>query len=406
MRTHPYFLDTFPASRRPSYPRFRGAAATSVVIVGGGLTGAACAAAFATSGVKTILLEADRVGAAATAGNPGLLRHDFDASFQDTVARYGLRDARHLWEGARRASLDFASALRRLNIRCALEPQPLIELTREGPERARRLRREYDARRQAGLDVSWMTSAALQREAKIAGDGALKVKGDAIDPYRACLGLMAAAASRGAGVFEQSAVTRIRARKKAVEVRTARGTITADAVLVATGGPLGDLRALRRHLPLQRSFFVVTEPLPAAIRREVGPRASGIVELRDSPRLLRWLPEDRVLFSSSSDEPPARRPGKNVVTAEAMELMYQLTTLYPAISGVQPAEAWDTDGHGSPDGLPVIGRHRNFPRHLFALGAGRNGVGVAWLAARVLLRSYLEEPAKRDEVFGFSRLLA
>lgn len=405
MRTHPYFLDTFPASRRPSYPQFRGTAATSVVIVGGGLTGAACAAAFATSGVKTILLEADRVGAAATAANPGLLRHDFDASFQATAAQYGLRDARHLWEGARRASLDFASALRRLNIRCALEPQPLIHLTRAGADRARQLRREYDARHQAGLDVAWLSPRALQKEARIAADGALRVKGDAIDPYRAAVGLLAAAQSRGAAIFERSSVTRIRARKKAVEIRTPRGTITADAVIVATGGAIADLRALRRHLPLQRSFCVVTNPLPTAVRREIGSRASGVVELRDSPRLLRWLPEDRVLFSSSTDGPPPRRPGKTAVAAEAMELMYQLTTLYPAISGVQPAAAWDTDGHGSPDGLPIFGRHRNFPRHLFALGAGRNGAGTAWLAARVLLRSYLEEPAKRDEVFGFARLL-
>jgi glycine/D-amino acid oxidase-like deaminating enzyme len=405
MRTHPYFLDEFPASRRPSYPQFRGSAATSVVIVGGGLTGAACAAAFATSGVKTIVLEADRVGAAATAGNPGLLRHDFEASFQDTVARYGLRDARHLWEGARRASLDFASALRRMNIRCALEPQPLIELTRGAAERGRQLRREYEARRHAGLDVTWLTPRALQQESRIVGDGALRVKGDAIDPYRAAVGLLAAAESRGALIFERSAVTRVRARKKDVEVRTARGTITGDAVLIATGGAIADLRALRRHLPLQRSFFVVTEPLPAAVRRELGSRASGVVELGDPPRLLRWLPGDRVLFSSSTDGPPSRRPPKSVVAAQAMELMYQLTTLYPAISGVQPAAAWDADSHGSPDALPVVGRHRNFPRHLFALGAGRNGAGVAWLAARVLLRSYLEEPAKRDEVFGFARLL-
>jgi hypothetical protein len=54
----------------------------------------------------------------------------------------------------------------------------------------------------------------------------------------------------------------------------------------------------------------------------------------------------------------------------------------------------------------MIGRHRNFPRHLFALGAGQNGAGMAWLAARVLLRSYLDRPAKHDEVFGFARLLS
>jgi len=365
----------------------------------------ACAAAFATSGVKTMLLEADRVGGGATAASPGLLRHDFDSSFQDTASRYGLRDARHLWDAGRRASLDFASALRRLRIRCDLEPQALVELQRAGPERARQLRREYEARRHGGLDVTWLSPRALQQELRIAGDGALRVRGDVIDPFRAALGLAAAAAARGAVIHERSAVLHVRARRKAVEIRTERGTITADNVLIATSGAIADLRALRRHLPPQRSFFVATDPLPAAVRRDVGARSSAILELGDPVRLLRWLPGDRVLFSSSMDTPPARRPGASAVTANAMELMYRLTTLYPAISGVQPSAAWDADSHGSPDGLPIAGRHRNFPRHLFALGTGRNGAGAAWLAARVLLRAYLDEPAKRDEVFGFSRFL-
>jgi glycine/D-amino acid oxidase-like deaminating enzyme len=405
MRTHPYFLDIFPARRRPSYPQFRGSASTAVAVVGGGLTGAACAAAFAAAGVKVLLLEADRIGGAATAGSSGLLRHDFDASFQDTAGRYGLREARHLWEGTRRASLDFAAALRRLDIRCGLESQPLVQITREGAERARQLRREYDARRHAGLEVTWLTARALHKDIRVAADGALRVKGDAIDPYRAAIGLATAAAARGAGVFERSAVGRIRARRKEVEIGTDRGTVIADTVVIATGGAIGDLRSLRRHLPLQRSFSVVTEPLPAAVRREVGPRSSGVSEVDVPGRILRWLSGDRVLFSSWTEDPPARRPAAGIVNANVMELMYRLTTLYPAISGVQPAWGWTEDTSGSPDGLPIVGRHRNFPRHLFALGAGRNGAGVAWLAARVLLRSYLDEPAPRDEVFGFSRFL-
>jgi glycine/D-amino acid oxidase-like deaminating enzyme len=85
--------------------------------------------------------------------------------------------------------------------------------------------------------------------------------------------------------------------------------------------------------------------------------------------------------------------------------MYELTTLYPAISGVQPGWGWDFLHYGSPDGLPVVGPHRNFPRHLFALGHGRHGAGMAWLAARVLLRAYQGEPAKGDDLFGFVRVL-
>src|SRR5206468_15385 len=104
----------------PEYPRQRGDLQTGVVIIGGGLTGCACALAFATAGVRVTLVEADRIGAGATAGSAGLLRQDFDASFQETAARHGLRAARHLWQSARRASLDFAAAIRRLGIRCDL----------------------------------------------------------------------------------------------------------------------------------------------------------------------------------------------------------------------------------------------------------------------------------------------
>ena len=88
-----------------------------------------------------------------------------------------------------------------------------------------------------------------------------------------------------------------------------------------------------------------------------------------------------------------------------MELMYELSTIYPAISGVQPEWAWTEAHYGSPDNLPVIGPHRNFPRHLFALGLGRHGAGASWLAARVLVRAVTGEPAKNDDLFGFARVL-
>ena len=58
MRHHPFWLDRVPARRRPSYPRFRGEIDVPVVIVGGGLTGCACAVTFATAGVRAIVLEA------------------------------------------------------------------------------------------------------------------------------------------------------------------------------------------------------------------------------------------------------------------------------------------------------------------------------------------------------------
>ena len=405
MRPAPYFLDTFPKSRRPDHPRLKGEITTQVVVVGGGLTGCACAASFATAGIDVVLVEADRLGAGETARSAGLLRHDLDASFQETAALHGLRTARHVWQGFRRASLEFGAAIRRFGIKGHLDPQEIVYLTRESGDAARRLQREYQSRRDAGVEGTWLNARALAAETAVAGGGGIRTKGDALDPYRTCLGLAAAADARGASLHEKTAVRRIRAARKTVTVKTDGGTVTGEAVVIATGALPDDLRALRRHFAPRQSCAVVTAPLPAAARREAGRRAAALRDTDAPPHLLRWLPGDRVLFSGAEQAPLPRRQRDQQLVARANELMYELTTFYPAISGVPPEWAWETIHYGSPDGLPVVGPHRNFPRHLFALGHGRHGAGVAWLAARVLLRAYLGEQAKGDDLFGFARVL-
>jgi glycine/D-amino acid oxidase-like deaminating enzyme len=73
-------------------------------------------------------------------------------------------------------------------------------------------------------------------------------------------------------------------------------------VIVATEAPIPDLRALRRHLKPQHAYYVVTEPLPAAVRREVGQRAAALRDDAMPPHVLRWLKDDRVMFTGA-DQP-------------------------------------------------------------------------------------------------------
>lgn len=405
MRPVPYFLDTYPKSKRPEYPRQKGEIQTQVAIVGGGLTGCACAAAFVTAGVRVVLLEADRLGSGETGRSAGLVRQDLDASFQETAALHGTRTARHVWQGFRRASLDFGAAVRRLGIKSGLASQDLLYWTRDGAEGARRLHREYQARREAGVEASWLNARALAAEAGITGGGAIRSRGDAFDPYRTSLGLASAALARRAGIYERTVAHRIRVGRKSVTISTDGGVVTADAVVIATGALPDDLRALRRHFRPRQSCAVVSGVLQAAARREVGRRAAALRDTHEPPHVLRWLHDDRLLVSGADRPPLPARQRDRLLVARANELMYELTTFYPSISGVQPEWAWETIHYGSPDGLPVVGPHRNFPRHLFALGHGRHGAGVAWLAARVLLRAYRGQPVKGDELFGFSRVL-
>jgi glycine/D-amino acid oxidase-like deaminating enzyme len=91
----------------------------------------------------------------------------------------------------------------------------------------------------------------------------------------------------------------------------------------------------------------------------------------------------------------ARRDG-----ARTGQLMYELSKLYPAIAGTRPEYAWMVPVSMASDGFVCIGPHRNYPRHLFALGPQRRA--SATRGARAAAPA-LGTPDKGDELFGFTR---
>jgi glycine/D-amino acid oxidase-like deaminating enzyme len=405
MRHAPLWLDSLPTARRPSYPRLRGDQTARVAIVGAGLTGAACAISFAAAGIEAVVLEAESVGAGMTAGDAGLLREGFAGSFHAAVAAHGLRTSRAAWDTMRRGALDFAAALRRYEIKCQLEAEEHVSFAAPGPDAGRVLRREYQARHDAGLDGSWMTPQAVTRETAVESAGGIRAHAAVIDPYRACIGLLAAATERGARVHERSLVRRIRPARAGVEVQTAGGMVRAETVIVATAAPIQDLRALRRHLRAEHAYGVVTGPMPPAVRRQVGRREAVLEDAAEPGRIIRWVAGDRVLVHGARQAEVPAQSRDRALTQRTGQLMYELSLRYPAISGLPPAQSWYTLDHETADGLPLLGPHRNFPGHLFAFGSSRHGVGLAWVAARLALRHFQGEATRADEALGFHRIL-
>jgi len=405
VRHVPVWFDRFPGSRRPSSPRLRGSQTTRVVVVGGGLTGAACALSFAAAGIAVTLLEAESIGGGMTAGDAGLLREGFAGSFHDAVAAHGLRTARSAWESIRRGSLDFAAALRRYGIRCDLTAQDVLTFAPPLSEAGRLLRREYQTRRDAGVEGAWLAPAAVSRASALESAGGIRTRGAVIDPYRACAGLIAAAVARGALLHERSPVRRVRPSSHYVEVSSAGGSVRAEAVVIATAAPIHDLRALRRHLRAELAYGVVTEALPGPVRRQVGTRGAVLEDAREPGRILRWLSGDRVLVHGARQPEVPAGARDRAIRQRTGQLMYELSLLYPPVSGVQPESSWDGIDYDTVDGLPLVGAHRNFPRHLFAFGSSRHGAGLAWVSARLALRHFQGEAARADEALGFQRAI-
>jgi glycine/D-amino acid oxidase-like deaminating enzyme len=396
------WIDQFPASRVPDYPRLRGTHAFDVVVIGAGLTGSATAYVCAVSGLKTLLLEAERVGRGSAGRSAGLLLPEPGPAFRDIEQAHGVRTARTAFEKWRRAALDGAALLRRLNIRCGLEPvMPLIVADRDDEKM---LRREFEARSKAGIDGTWLTRKLLGRITVPESPAAIRM-GDAftLDPYRACLGLAAAAAARGAVVCEKSPVTKVKFTRKHVDVIAEGATIRAASAIVTTGTATLEFRQLRRHFKRRESYAVLTEPMPASMRKGIGVRDTTYRDTRQPHRRVRWTSDDRVLVSGAAQDETPERKRPAVLVQRTGQLMYELLTMFPVISGLMPEYGWELVTGETADGLMYVGPHRNYPHHLFALGSGGDSVTGAFLAARILARAAQGTPDKDDAVWGFTR---
>jgi glycine/D-amino acid oxidase-like deaminating enzyme len=397
------FLDRFPRSRVPSYPRHKGALTTDVAIVGGGLTGCAAAYAFAAAGIRVVLVEADRLGVGATQAATGWISDDPGLGFVEAEKAVGLRAARHAFQSWRRAALDFSALLRRLDIQCHLESHSGLTVA-VTPEQIARLKRERKARGEAGLDAPALNGRAIASEVALgAGLGLRGRDGATIDPYRACLGLGRAAVERGAQIFERSPMKRITFNRKTAYVHTDGGSIHAHRVVVATAMPSGVFQSLARHFWFRTCYMALTEPVPAKIKRALGERTTVVRDLADPPHIVRWLDDERLLVVGADTETPPARLKDKVVAQRTMQLMYELSVLYPEISGIQPAYGWSLDYTRTAEGLPYIGPHRNFPHQLFAFGDSSHSVTSAYLASRILLRYHLGETDSSDQAFEFTR---
>ena len=399
---HTPWIEGFPETRRPTFEPLRRDMSVDVAIVGGGLTGLATAHALAAAGLRPLLLEAARIGQASAGRGTGLLIAEPGPSFRDLVRHHGLRATRILLEAWRKAAADVPGQLRRAGIQCELAA---VEDVVAGPAHAEReLRRDHEAREAAGFDSQWLEGKRMQQLTRADGLAGMRLRGgSSLDPHKLCIGLARAAVRNRARIFEKSNVEAITPRATDVEIVVKGGVVHASTVIIATGAATRLFKPLQRHFTDRERYVVMTEPVPATMRRQLFDDAVALCVARTPALRARWTSDHRLLISGG-DQPAttvAKRP--QTLVQRTGQLMYELLLLYPAISGLRPEFGWEASYGETADGVMYIGAHRNYPRHLFALGGGGESVASAFVAAKVLTRAVKGEPAKTDQVFGWTR---
>lgn len=368
------------------------------------MAGAMAAQACAAAGMKVILLEAGRIGQGGSGRATGLISSEACGSYRDLEARAGKRAARAIFASAAKAPRELAAAVKRLGIKSALELRDALRVLPDGGA-DKPLQRELASRQEAGLPGSWLPPASVLRQTALSSAGGLRVPDwGFVDPYQLTLGFLKAATRKGVKVYERSRVAKITFNRKNATAFLDGGAITTENLIICIGEPTSLFKPLKRHLKHEDRYAVLTEPLPAGVRAELGQRAALITDTEAPPHQLWFTADHRVLFAGADQKRPADRLRPQTLVQRTGQLMYELTRLYPAISGARPTHGWDVPLAHPVDDVLYAGAHRNFPHQLFAFGTSHDPAR-AFLASRIILRAIQGKPDKEDVHFSFARNL-
>jgi len=268
------------------------------------------------------------------------------------------------------------------------------------------LRREHQLRRRARLPGRWVEGAALSALTGFDAPGAIVTAGNAeASPYAACLAIAGAARADGVSVHERTPAQRIdRQGDTAIVTLDTGRTIRADWAVVATGYATPAFERLAGRFRMMNTYVIATPRFTARERRQLGLSDVMVWDTRRPYHYLRWTPDGRLLFGGRDRPqlPGARR--LQSLRRRTTELLADLAALYPALRGVRAEYAWEGLFAVTPDGLPYIGPHRLYPRQLFALGYGGNGMTLGFFGAQAVVRMAQGRPGPDDALFGFSRV--
>jgi gamma-glutamylputrescine oxidase len=352
--------------RWAGFPPLDGPARADVVVVGAGVTGAACAGALAARGASVLLLEAAQAAAGASGRNGGFASAGTGLELPEAAAAAGDAAALALHR-ATEAALDAMLAI------AAEEGEPDAvrrtgSLWLAGPDEAGRLQATVAALTAAGVACREAPELIPEPMRGRYTHAAHTPADCALQPARWVRALVRAAARAGARVHEGSPARSMEPAAGGWRVATPAGTAVGRAVVVATDGLLPRLvPELRGIVYPVRGQMLATAPLAAPPLAMPTHSDHGFVyaqPTRDGRIVLgggRWADLEAEYTDDPRPTPPVQRALDRVL-AERMGL-----------ADVAVTHRWAGIMGFSADLLPVAGELPGRPgRHV---AGGYSGVG-------------------------------
>ena len=373
-------------SRLPEFGPLTGDVDCDVAVVGAGITGLTCARLLERSGKRVVVLERGRIGSGVSGRTTAHLATVPDCGYEEIEKKFGKAAARLVAADLKRAVTLIERLAAEIEGDCSFARLPGYYYAAK-PEHEDQVRSEAAAAERAGLIVELSQHVPLPFKpslaAKFPDQGRFHI-------LQYLGGLSALLRERGVAIHELSQVDSFEAGEPCT-LRTARGTVHARDIVMATHSPLG-VSPVQTEMGPFRSYVLagkLKNPIEDALYWDT---CSPYNYIRLQPS-----GSDMLAIIGGQDH----KTGHDSET-DADERLERWAREHFDLDGT-PLR-WSAQVFESADGLPFIGKAPGQEHVYMATGFSGDGMTFGTISAEIVTHLLLGRPDPSAELFAPSRL--
>jgi glycine/D-amino acid oxidase-like deaminating enzyme len=354
-----------------------------VVVVGAGYSGLSAALHLAQSGAEVVVVDQEPcLGQGASGRNGGMVLSGYPLDCTALIQRFGQTVAKELFAQSLRAVRGVEKLVRDGGIQCDFTP--IEHITAAVHQR----HNEWIAREQKSVALLTGISPRLLNIKQASHElGTEKYWGGLADPWAAALnparfvhGLYRMAVNAGAKVHWQITVQGIDEKSARPQLRTNRGKIQAEHLVITTNGyacsPIPWLS--RRVVPVE-SIIIATQKVPQEVMSTVLPQGNTVSDTKRVLHYFRKSPNgERLLFGG---RPPIFWGS---LQKKASALYRDMVSVFPQLAPYRPEYVWSGCVGFTRDHMPHAGLRKG---QGYALGYCGHGIALATYLGRQVAKA-------------------
>jgi glycine/D-amino acid oxidase-like deaminating enzyme len=393
----PYYLIRYGLVN--DYSKLEKSIETDVLVIGGGISGALCAYLLMERGINTVVIDARSIGLGSTCASTSLVQYELDIPLHKLGAMIGVAKAARAWLLCRDSIDKLATIAKTIGFTDFNKKESLYYAASR--KDSKNLKKEFDARRQAGFHVHWLEKNDVKQQAGMDAVAAI-LSGDGAETnfYLFTHYLHRYGIKKGLRVFDRSEAVSFDHHKNSWQVKMANGSLVHARRLVFASGYESVQYVSKKIVTLTSTYAIASESISPG--RPFWKHDRLLWNTADPYLYIRSTPDNRILVGGR-DEPfysPKRRDA--LIHSKKQKLASDFRKLFPAIP-FEPEFGWAGTFSSTKDSLPYIGEYPGWKDAYFALGYGGNGINFSLIAAE-LIAGLLKDKSDKDlELFSFNR---